>query len=99
MGKPLELVVINVTGVEVKEKSDQTVVGSRDRKSVCSLTRLSSWTVGELDDDFSDLPPESSEIPWRSAPEAVSSAPLGRIAGETVTSKGCQLGLKPRPVS
>ena len=45
-GKPLELVVIRVTGVEVKEVSDQPGVGSTGRKSVCSLARLSSWTSG-----------------------------------------------------
>ena len=43
MGKPLELVVIRVIGVEVKEVLDQNSTG---RKSVCSLTRLSSWTSG-----------------------------------------------------
>jgi hypothetical protein len=53
-----------------------------------------------LDEEFCvPLPPEASEIPWNNAPEAVNSPPLGRIAGETVMSKGCQLGLKPRPVS
>ena len=46
MGKPLELVVIKVICVEVKEVSDQPVVASTDRKSVCSLARLSSSTSG-----------------------------------------------------
>jgi hypothetical protein len=46
MGKPLELVVIRVTGVEVKEVSDQPVIASMGRKSVCSLARLKSWTSG-----------------------------------------------------
>jgi len=42
MGKPLELVVISVIGVDVKEVSDQPVVASAKRKSVCSFARLSS---------------------------------------------------------
>jgi hypothetical protein len=46
MGNPLELVVIRVSGVEVKEVSDQPAVASTERKSVCSLARLSSWTCG-----------------------------------------------------
>jgi hypothetical protein len=46
MGKPLELVVIRVIGVEVKEVSDQPVVESTGRKSVCSFARLSSWISG-----------------------------------------------------
>ncbi len=46
MGKPLELVVIKVTGAEVKEVPDQPVFASTGRKSVCSLARLSSWTSG-----------------------------------------------------
>ena len=46
MGKPLELVVIIVIGVEVKEVSDQPVIESTGRKGVCALTRLSSWTTG-----------------------------------------------------
>ena len=46
MGKPLELVVIRVIGVEVKEVLDQPVTASTGRKSVCSLTRLSNWTSG-----------------------------------------------------
>ena len=37
MGKPLELVVIKVIGVEVKEVSDQPAIASTGRKSVCSL--------------------------------------------------------------
>jgi hypothetical protein len=46
MGKPLELVVIRVIGVEVKELSDQPVIIAGARKSVCSLARLSSRTSG-----------------------------------------------------
>jgi hypothetical protein len=46
MGKPLELVVISVIGLEVKEVSDQPVVASASGNSVCSLARLSSWTSG-----------------------------------------------------
>ena len=46
IGKPLELVVIRVIGVEVKEVSDQPVVASTGRKSVCSFATLSSWTSG-----------------------------------------------------
>jgi hypothetical protein len=46
MGKPLEVVVISVIGVEVKEVSDQPVITSTGRKSVCSLARLSSSTSG-----------------------------------------------------
>ena len=46
MGKPLELVVIKVIGVEVKEVSDHPVIESTGRKSVCSLARLSSSTSG-----------------------------------------------------
>ena len=46
MGKPLELVVIRVIGVEVKEVLDHPVIASTGRKSVCSLARLSSWTSG-----------------------------------------------------
>jgi hypothetical protein len=42
MGKPLELVVIRVTGPEVKELSDQPVVASTGGNNVCSLARLSS---------------------------------------------------------
>jgi hypothetical protein len=46
IGNPLELVVIRVIGVEVKEVSDQPAIASTGRKSVCSLARLSSWTSG-----------------------------------------------------
>ena len=46
MGKPLELVVIRVIGVEVKEVSDQPVIAFTGRKSVCSFAKLSSWTSG-----------------------------------------------------
>jgi hypothetical protein len=46
MGKPLELVVINVIGAEVKEVSDHPAIASTGRKSVCSFARLSSWTSG-----------------------------------------------------
>ena len=46
MGNPLELVVIKVIGVEVKEMSDQPGVRAAGRKSVCSLARLNSWTSG-----------------------------------------------------
>ena len=46
MGKPLELVVIRVIGVEVKEVSDQPAVVSASRKNVCSFVRLSSWISG-----------------------------------------------------
>ena len=46
MGKPPELVVISMIGVEVKEVSDHPVVASTGKKSVCSLARLSSWTIG-----------------------------------------------------
>ena len=42
MGKPLEVVVIRVIGVEVKEVSDHPVIASTGRKSVCSLARLRS---------------------------------------------------------
>jgi hypothetical protein len=42
MGKPLEVLVIEVIGVEVKEVSDQPVMASTGRKSVCSLARLRS---------------------------------------------------------
>src|SRR6266568_3884858 len=38
-------------------------------------------------------------MPLNCAPEAVSSLPLGRIEGETVVSKGCQVGSKPSPGS
>jgi hypothetical protein len=46
LGKPLELVVIRVIGVEVKEVSDQPAIASVSRKSVCSFARLNSWTSG-----------------------------------------------------
>jgi hypothetical protein len=46
MGKPLELVVIRVIGVDVKEVSDHPVIASTGRKIVCSLARLNSWTNG-----------------------------------------------------
>jgi hypothetical protein len=43
-----------------------------------------------LDEEFcAPLPPEASEMPWKSEPEAVSSLPFGKIEGETVVSKGC----------
>lgn len=35
-----------VTGCEVKEVSDQLLVGSGTRKPICSFTRLRSWTNG-----------------------------------------------------
>src|SRR5206468_2134282 len=38
-------------------------------------------------------------MPLKREPEAVSSLPLGRIEGETVVSKGCQVGSKPSPGS
>jgi hypothetical protein len=44
IGKPLELLVIRVTDLEVKEVSDQPVVASVSRKSVCSFAGLRSWT-------------------------------------------------------
>jgi hypothetical protein len=97
MGKPLELVVIRVIGVEVKEVSDQPVIISGVRKSVCSLARLSSLTSGSLEDEFwGPLPPEASEMPFKREPEAVSSLPLVRKKGETLVTKGCQLGSKPK---
>ena len=36
----------SLTGLEVKEVSDQPAVESTGRKSVCSFARLSSWTSG-----------------------------------------------------
>jgi hypothetical protein len=42
MGKPLEMVVIRVIGVEVKEVLDQPAIASTGRRSVCSLARLNS---------------------------------------------------------
>jgi hypothetical protein len=41
--KPLELVVISVIGMEAKAVSDQPVVASVSRKSVCSFAGLRSW--------------------------------------------------------
>src|SRR6266699_559790 len=38
-------------------------------------------------------------MPLNCEPEAVSSLPLGRIEGETVVRKGCQVGSKPSPGS
>src|SRR5882724_7117007 len=38
-------------------------------------------------------------MPLKREPEAVSSLPLGRIEGETIVSKGCQVGSKPSPGS
>jgi hypothetical protein len=46
MGKPLELMVMNMIGVEVKAMPDQPVVASVSRKSVCSFARLRGWTSG-----------------------------------------------------
>src|SRR5262249_47116385 len=46
IGKPLELVVMRVIAVVVKELLDQPAIASTDGKSVCSLARLSSWTKG-----------------------------------------------------
>ena len=46
MGKPLELVVIRVIGLEVKEVSDQPATASTGRNSVCSLARLNNCTSG-----------------------------------------------------
>jgi hypothetical protein len=45
MEKSLEVVVIIVIGVEVKDVSDQPVIASTGRKSVCSLARLSNWKL------------------------------------------------------
>jgi hypothetical protein len=53
-----------------------------------------------LEDEFwLPLPPEASEMPLKREPEAVSSLPLDRIEGETIASKGCQVGSKPSPGS
>jgi len=53
-----------------------------------------------LDEEFWEkLPPEASEMPLKRDPEAVNSLPLGRIGGETVVSKGCQLESNPSPGS
>jgi hypothetical protein len=49
-----------------------------------------------LEDEFWESLPEASEMPLKREPEAISSLPLGKIEGETVRSKGCQLGSKPR---
>src|SRR2546429_6541145 len=38
-------------------------------------------------------------MPLKREPEAVSGLPLCRIEGETMVSRGCQLGSKPRPWS
>src|SRR6476620_3375021 len=38
-------------------------------------------------------------MPLKREPEAVSAVPLGTRKGETVVSKGCKLGSKPRPTS
>ena len=38
-----------------------------------------------------ELPPEASEMPLKREPDAVSSLPLGKMEGEMVLSKGCQL--------
>src|SRR6266542_6300712 len=100
MGKPLELVPITVIGVEVNEVSDQPVIASTSRRSVCSLARLNSWTSGQLDEEFcTPLPPEASEMPLKREPDAVSAPPFCTIGGETIVSNGCQLGAKPRPGS
>src|SRR4051794_11099683 len=37
-------------------------------------------------------------MPLKREPEAVSALPLGTIEGETLVSKGCQAGSKPRPM-
>ena len=52
MGKPLELVVIRVIGVEVKEMSDQPGAAATGGKSVCSFAKLSNSTSGEVDKEF-----------------------------------------------
>src|SRR5205807_1489870 len=100
MGNPLELVVIRVIDVEVKSVSDHPLSASTGRKIVCSLARLRSWTSGQLEEEFcAPLPPEASEMPLKREPEASRTRRSGRIEGETLLSKGCQLALKPRPGS
>ena len=98
MGKPLELVVIRVIGVEVKELSDQP-----DRRIHEQEKRLLVRETEQFDERIvggrilTPLPPEASEMPLKREPEAVSALPLGKTEGETVVSNGCQLESKPRP--
>src|SRR5262249_3136277 len=99
MGKPLELLVIRVIGVEVKEVSDQPVIASTGRKTVCSFAGLRNWSSGYFEGGFwARFPPDACEMAWTREAGAVSPLP-GRIKGETIVSKGSQFGSKPRPGS